>query len=120
MTVGQLKQRYIDVFGEETRLNIRQFLILRVAWRSQSLAEGGLSERARRRAIEIANDTDIRVRARNRKLVDSDAFLKVTARLSAPGRRRPSRGARCVLSARRPRPIQQAMLIKIALRNLRA
>ena len=53
MTVGQLKKKYIEVFGEETRSNNRQFLFRRIAWRIQALAEGGLSERARRRALEI-------------------------------------------------------------------
>lgn len=79
MTVGQLKQKYIEVFGEETHSNNRQFLFRRIAWRIQALAEGGLSERARRRALEIANDADIRVRAPNKKVVDPDAFLKVAA-----------------------------------------
>lgn len=81
MTVGQLKEKYIEVFGEETRSNNRQFLFRRIAWRIQALAEGGLSERARRRALEIANDADIRVRAPNKKALDPEAFLKVTARL---------------------------------------
>jgi hypothetical protein len=58
MTVGQLKQKYIEVFGEETRSNNRQFLFRRIAWRIQALAEGGLSERARHRALDIANDAD--------------------------------------------------------------
>ena len=35
----------------------------RVAWRIQALAEGDLSARARRRAEEIANDADLRIRA---------------------------------------------------------
>lgn len=63
MTVGQLRQKYAEVFGEETRTHHKQFLFRRVAWRIQALAEGGLSERARRRALEIANDADLRVRA---------------------------------------------------------
>lgn len=84
MTVGQLKQKYIEVFGEETRSNNRQFLFRRIAWRIQALAEGGLSERARRRALELANDADIRVRAPNKKALDPEAFLKVTARLPKP------------------------------------
>ena len=63
MTVGQLRQKYAEVFGEETRSNHKQFLFRRIAWRIQALAEGGLSERARRRALEIANDADLRVRA---------------------------------------------------------
>src|SRR6202142_3045454 len=63
MTVGQLRQKYIKAFGEESRSNHRQFLFRRIAWRVQALAEGGLSERARRRALEIANYADLRVRA---------------------------------------------------------
>ena len=67
-----------------SRSNNRQFLFRRIAWRIQALAEGGLSERARRRALEIANDADIRVRAPNKKALDPEAFLKVTERLPKP------------------------------------
>ena len=63
MTVGQLKQKYLEVFGEQSRSNHKQFLFRRIAWRIQALAEGGLSERARRRALEIANDADLRIQA---------------------------------------------------------
>jgi len=63
MTVGQLRNKYLEVFGDETRANHKQFLFRRIAWRIQALAEGGLSERARRRALEIANDADLRIRA---------------------------------------------------------
>jgi hypothetical protein len=63
MTVSQLRQKHAEVFGEETRSHHKQFLFRRIAWRIQALAEGGLSERARRRALEIANDADLRVRA---------------------------------------------------------
>ena len=63
MTVRELHEKYREIFGEESRSNHRQFLIRRIAWRLQALAEGGLSERARQRALEIANDTDLRIRA---------------------------------------------------------
>jgi hypothetical protein len=63
MTVGQLRQKHVEVFGEESRSNHKQFLFRRIAWRIQAVAEGGLSERARRRAMEIANDADLRIRA---------------------------------------------------------
>ena len=63
MTVAQLKKKYAEVFGEETRSHHKHFLFRRIAWRIQALAEGGLSERARRRALEIANDADLRLRA---------------------------------------------------------
>ena len=55
MTVGQLRQKYIEAFGEESRSNHKQFLFRRIAWRIQALAEGGLSERARRRALVLSN-----------------------------------------------------------------
>jgi len=61
MTVGQLQQRYIDVFGEPVRSRHKQYLIRRIAWRIQANAEGGLSERALRRAEELANVADVRV-----------------------------------------------------------
>jgi hypothetical protein len=62
-TVTRLKQKYREVFGEETRSNHKEFLFRRITWRLQSRAEGDLSERARRRAVEIADDADLRVRA---------------------------------------------------------
>jgi hypothetical protein len=34
-------------------------LIRKIAWRMQALAEGDLSERARRRAAELANAADV-------------------------------------------------------------
>ena len=43
MTVVQLRQKYLEVFGEGSRSNHKQFLFRRIAWRIQALAEGGLS-----------------------------------------------------------------------------
>ena len=60
LTLPQLRARYAEVFGETTNANNKAWLVKRVAWRLQALAEGGLSERARRRAEELANDADIR------------------------------------------------------------
>lgn len=62
MTVKQLRVRYIAVFGEATRSGNKDFLWKRIAWRMQANAEGGLTERARRRAEELANDADVRMR----------------------------------------------------------
>ena len=61
MTVGQLRITYREVFGEDSRSRHKQFLFRRVAWRIQANALGGLSERARRRALEIADDADLRI-----------------------------------------------------------
>jgi Protein of unknown function (DUF2924) len=57
----QLRGRYAEVFGETTPANNKTWLIRRIAWRLQALAEGDLSERARRRAEELANDADLRI-----------------------------------------------------------
>jgi hypothetical protein len=40
----------------------KQFLFHRIAWRLQANVEGDLSERARRQAIDIVDDRDLRVR----------------------------------------------------------
>ena len=61
ITVKELRARYAEVFGEETPANNKGWLVKRIAWRLQSLAEGGLSERARQRAAELANDADVRL-----------------------------------------------------------
>ena len=61
MTVGQLHDRYVEVFGERVRSRHKQYLIRRIAWRLQANAEGGLSERALRRAEELADDADVRL-----------------------------------------------------------
>jgi hypothetical protein len=63
MTVNQLRSRYAEVFGEPTRSFHKQHLVRRIAWRLQALREGGLSERARRRAAELACNADLRVGA---------------------------------------------------------
>ena len=61
LTIGQLRQRFAQVFGEATLASNRTWLIKRIAWRMQALAEGDLSERARRRAAELARDADLRL-----------------------------------------------------------
>jgi hypothetical protein len=61
MTVGPLHDRYVEVFGKPVRSRHRQYLIRRIACRLQANAEGGLSERALRRAEQLANIADVRV-----------------------------------------------------------
>ena len=61
--IPALKKRYRELFGEESKSSNKQFLFRRVAFRLQANAEGDLSERARRRIGDIADDRDLRVRA---------------------------------------------------------
>src|ERR1700690_1793158 len=61
--VAVLQKRYRELFGEDSKSSNKQFLFRRIAWRLQANAEGDLSERARGRAVDIADDRDLRVRA---------------------------------------------------------
>jgi hypothetical protein len=49
MTIRELREKHLEVFGDPTRAGHKQYLIRRIAWRMQSLAEGDLSDRALRR-----------------------------------------------------------------------
>ncbi len=63
LTVGELRERYHELFGEETRCRNKDYLFKRIAYRLQELKHGGLSERARARAEALAEDTPLRRRA---------------------------------------------------------
>lgn len=58
--MNDLRARYAAVFRETTNAGNRQFLVKRILWRLQSQAEGSLSERALRRAEEIADEGYLR------------------------------------------------------------
>jgi hypothetical protein len=62
-SVGKLREQYLAVFGHESRSNHKQFLVRRIAWRLQANSEGELSERARKRALLLADEADLRIRA---------------------------------------------------------
>ena len=47
MSVADLRSRYAEVFGETTNTRHKDWLVKRVIWRMQCLAEGDISERAR-------------------------------------------------------------------------
>jgi hypothetical protein len=60
-SLAGLRTKFKEVFQEETHSRHREHLFRRIAWRLQALAEGDLSERASRRAHEIARDADLRI-----------------------------------------------------------
>jgi hypothetical protein len=91
LSIGQLRQRFAELFGEATAASNRTWLVKRIAWRLQALAEGDLSERARRRAAELARDADLRLNAPRNHTTTANAPEPVTVptpvdhRLPPPG-----------------------------------
>lgn len=73
MSVDRLRAKYVEVFSESTNSRHKQWLVKRIIWRMQANAEGGLSERARLRAMELANDADLRVTAPRESKLTADA-----------------------------------------------
>lgn len=65
LKVRELRREWVLLFGNQpyTTRN-RQFLIKRLTWRINTLINGGISERAMRRAREIADETLIRLKPR--------------------------------------------------------
>ena len=60
-------------------------MIRRIAWRLQANVEGGLSERARRRALEMANIADLRLTAPRSMKLEAPFRSKQDSRLPMPG-----------------------------------
>ena len=93
LKMKDLKLRYRELFGEESPSWNHQHLFRRIAWRLQARAEGDLSERARERAAQLAEDVDLRLRAPRRfwkelsAATDAGSAAKARRdpRLPAPG-----------------------------------
>ena len=87
MTTAQLVARFAEVHGYPTRTRHRRYLVRKIAWRLQADAEGDLSERARRRAQELADDAEVRVMAPRGSVCPEPASRPASRdpRLPAPG-----------------------------------
>jgi len=90
--VSELRGKYAELFGEPTRTGNKTWLVRRIAWRLQALSQGDLSERARRRAEELAQDADLRltpprgaVSASPATPTNSTLKLRSDARVPPPG-----------------------------------
>jgi hypothetical protein len=90
MATGELAERYQKLHGRPCRTRHRAYLIRKIAWRIQANAEGDLSERARRRAAELANDADVRVMAPKTMICPPQTGQSATVTRPAPtGRGKP-------------------------------
>jgi len=61
MRTGQLCERYAELYGEPTRSRHRFYVLRKILWKLQSIVDGDLSDRARRRAQELAKGSELRV-----------------------------------------------------------
>lgn len=84
--VTNLKERYQSLFGEPARTGNKDFLVKRIIWRMQSMSEGTLSQRALRRAEELANEADLRTTIP--KPSQAPASRMITAPLRSAGEAR--------------------------------
>ena len=85
LTVNELRAEYERLFGEPTKARNRKWLFRGCAWRIQELAFGGLSERAKQRAKELARDCDVRPRGgKADAIVNAAAGKKVVPFQPAP------------------------------------
>src|SRR5712692_8006992 len=85
MTTAQLQLKYRELFGQPSHSNHKNYLFRRVAWRMQAVAEGGLSDRARAFAREIATAADLRLCAPKPIVRVADASRQLDPRVPPPG-----------------------------------
>ena len=90
LTVGELRTRFMELFGEPSRSRHKEHLVRRIAWRLQAQREGDLTERARRRAAELVREADLRLGEPRR--AKAKAVVPTPARLHAPDKRLPMPG----------------------------
>ncbi len=62
MSVGELRDEWRKLYGEEPRSRHRVWLWKRLAWRIQELEYGGLSERAKKRLEDLMPTAELALR----------------------------------------------------------
>jgi len=87
LRVSELRAKFAVVFGEQTPSHNKVWLVKRIAWRLQALAEGDLSERARRRATVLVADADLRLSAPPAHATTATPDQPPTLRVPADDRR---------------------------------
>lgn len=80
MTINKVIEKFESLFGEKCRSRNRRYLIRRIAWRLQANAEGGLSDRAMKRAEELALDSEVRVTPPRQKTQTNSVTAEVQSR----------------------------------------
>jgi hypothetical protein len=82
MTVGELAEKYLEVFGVPSRSRNKDFLRKKIQWRIQELSEGGLPERALARIEQLAPLAPVRWRQPAERRVPSPVSREAEATAS--------------------------------------
>lgn len=85
LTVNQLQEKWVAVWGEKCRSRNKDFLRKRIAWKIQANAYGGLSQRALERARDLADETLLKIRNPAPFPPPSAGGRTVHHRIHAPG-----------------------------------
>ncbi len=59
LSIEELRARYLELFGEETKSRNRDYLLKRIAYRLQERKHGGLTEEARVRAAALSDQAPV-------------------------------------------------------------
>lgn len=80
LSIGELRREYEKVFGEITTSRHARYIIKRILWQMQANLYGGISEKAVKRAGELADLNRLRLTSPNLK-APSVSAQKVSKRL---------------------------------------
>jgi len=89
-TVSELQVKYLELFGQPSHSNHKQFLFRRIAWRLQALAMAILPNTPASERLAIAHDADLRIKAPRHLVGTAKQVLQPTLR----SRRRAGRDER--------------------------
>lgn len=76
MSVSELRELYESVFGEITTSRHKKCLIKRIIWRMQANLFGGLSDETKQKALDVADEADLRTYAPKPKASQGGNFTK--------------------------------------------
>ncbi len=89
MSVGELREEWQRLYGEEPRVSNRVWLWKRLAWRIQELEYGGLSDAAKKRLEELMPTAELALRnppgSRKQKAPSSSEHQVRDRRIPPPG-----------------------------------
>ncbi len=92
LTVGQLRERYLELYGAPTNTRNKKYLQKKLAYRIQELAEGGLSGKALKRIDELAETAPIRHRQNGTdEEASPEEIVEAAAEPEAPATDKPNR-----------------------------